>query len=275
MSGNRAVTLQLNASNLLNMVNYAAIDTVVNSPTFGQVLSVRPMRSMQFNLRSGSRRQGTHATAGCGQPSDVGGSLEQLTAMASSRYAHRHVAALRSFVVVARCVRAGTARRQRQPARSQAAPVFRSSREVITVDAIVRDRVGAIVRGLTADDFEIREDGRPQEIRQLQLRGDHGQGAGGDRDRRRCSPASRRKLQEQTRTAATAAPPTPAAAPPTPMTSEAMAGRRLITLLFDVSSMQPEDVQRAVDSAQKYVEREDERRRPGRGRHRQLARSTC
>ena len=32
-----------------------------------------------------------------------------------------------------------------------------------------------------------------------------------------------------------------------------MAGRRLITLLFDVSSMQPEDVQRAVDSAQKYV----------------------
>jgi hypothetical protein len=33
------------------MVNYAAIDTVVNSPTFGQVLSVRPMRSMQIGLR--------------------------------------------------------------------------------------------------------------------------------------------------------------------------------------------------------------------------------
>ena len=37
------------------------------------------------------------------------------------------------------------------------------------------------------------------------------------------------------------------------MTSEMLAGRRLITLVFDVSSMQPEDVQRAVDSAQKYV----------------------
>ncbi|MGH9310947.1 MAG: TonB-dependent receptor domain-containing protein, partial [Vicinamibacterales bacterium] len=48
---NRTVTLQLNASNLLNLVNYAAIDTIVNSPTFGQVLSVRPMRSMQVNLR--------------------------------------------------------------------------------------------------------------------------------------------------------------------------------------------------------------------------------
>ena len=46
LGGNRAVTLQLNATNLLNMVNYAGVDTVVNSPTFGQVLSVRPMRSM-------------------------------------------------------------------------------------------------------------------------------------------------------------------------------------------------------------------------------------
>ena len=51
MGGNRTVTLQLNATNLLNMVNYASIDTVVNSPTFGQVLSVRPMRTMTFNLR--------------------------------------------------------------------------------------------------------------------------------------------------------------------------------------------------------------------------------
>jgi len=51
LGGTRALTLQVNASNLLNMVNYAAIDTVVNSPTFGQVMSVRPMRSMQLGLR--------------------------------------------------------------------------------------------------------------------------------------------------------------------------------------------------------------------------------
>ncbi len=37
------------------------------------------------------------------------------------------------------------------------------------------------------------------------------------------------------------------------MTSDELAGRRLIVLLFDVSSMQPEDVQRAVDGATKYV----------------------
>ena len=51
MGRTRALTVQLNATNLLNMVNYAAIDTVVNSPTFGQVLSVRPMRSMQATFR--------------------------------------------------------------------------------------------------------------------------------------------------------------------------------------------------------------------------------
>jgi VWFA-related protein len=131
--------------------------------------------------------------------------------------------------------------------------VFRSRREVITVDAIVRDKSGAIVRGLKADDFEIREDGRPQEIVNFSFE-----------EIRDKAPAVietadllagvESKLQEQTRvtTTAASASPSPAAAP-APLTSEAMAGRRLITLLFDVSSMQPDDVQRAVDSAQKYV----------------------
>ncbi|MEX2663318.1 MAG: hypothetical protein WD227_15415, partial [Vicinamibacterales bacterium] len=47
----RVLSVTLNASNLLNMVNYTGIDTVVNSRTFGQVTSVRPMRSMQLGLR--------------------------------------------------------------------------------------------------------------------------------------------------------------------------------------------------------------------------------
>ena len=51
LGGTRVLSVQLNTTNLLNMVNYGAIDTVVNSPTFGQVLSVRGMRSTQLNLR--------------------------------------------------------------------------------------------------------------------------------------------------------------------------------------------------------------------------------
>jgi hypothetical protein len=48
---NRTVTVDLSANNLLNLVNYTGINTNVNSPSFGQVTSVRPMRSMVLNLR--------------------------------------------------------------------------------------------------------------------------------------------------------------------------------------------------------------------------------
>ena len=51
LGGNRTLSVQLNATNVLNTVNYASIDTFVNSPTFGRVVSVRPMRSVQLNLR--------------------------------------------------------------------------------------------------------------------------------------------------------------------------------------------------------------------------------
>jgi trimeric autotransporter adhesin len=51
LGGNRVMTIQVNTNNLLNMVNWGTLDTVVNSPTFGQVLSVRGMRSTQLNLR--------------------------------------------------------------------------------------------------------------------------------------------------------------------------------------------------------------------------------
>jgi trimeric autotransporter adhesin len=51
MGGNRAVTLQATIANLLNIANYAAVDTNIRSATFGQVLSFRPSRSAQLNFR--------------------------------------------------------------------------------------------------------------------------------------------------------------------------------------------------------------------------------
>ena len=47
----RSLTLQINAINLLNTVQWAAVDTNINSPTFGQVLSARPMRTMTLTAR--------------------------------------------------------------------------------------------------------------------------------------------------------------------------------------------------------------------------------
>ena len=51
LGGNRAVTLQVNALNLLNTVQWASVDTNVNSPTFGQVMSARPMRTVTITAR--------------------------------------------------------------------------------------------------------------------------------------------------------------------------------------------------------------------------------
>src|SRR5438477_11051437 len=50
-----------------------------------------------------------------------------------------------------------------QPSQS-AAPVFRSTVNLILVDVVVRDKKGVVVKGLTADDFELLEDGKKQQI---------------------------------------------------------------------------------------------------------------
>jgi hypothetical protein len=41
------------ATNVFNNVQWGAIDTVVNSPTFGEVTSTRSMRSVTFSIRAG------------------------------------------------------------------------------------------------------------------------------------------------------------------------------------------------------------------------------
>ena len=51
LSGNRALTLQINATNILNTVQWTTIDTDINSPTFGHVLSVKPMRAATMTMR--------------------------------------------------------------------------------------------------------------------------------------------------------------------------------------------------------------------------------
>jgi trimeric autotransporter adhesin len=47
----RGLSISVNANNVLNTVQWATIDTAVNSPTFGQVLSVRPMRTLLVTTR--------------------------------------------------------------------------------------------------------------------------------------------------------------------------------------------------------------------------------
>src|SRR5688500_15850411 len=111
---------------------------------------------------------------------------------------------------------------------AQQRPVFRSSREIVSVDVIVRDRNGNIVRGLTQSDFEIREDGQAQDLLTFTFQ------EIADKPPVNASPPPEllsgveMKMAEPMRSGA-------ATEAPAPMTSEALAGRRLIVLLFDVS----------------------------------------
>src|SRR5262249_50141531 len=47
----RGLSIQVLAPNVLNTLQFASIDTVVNSPTFGQVTAIRPMRRVQILTR--------------------------------------------------------------------------------------------------------------------------------------------------------------------------------------------------------------------------------
>jgi len=163
------------------------------------------------------------------------------------------VAAMLLFATpVTHAVRDGRDNQQGQPKK----PVFRGNTQIISVDVIVRDGSGAVVKNLTQDDFEILEDGKPQQIRSFAFEEIT------DKPREGVATAellagAQARLSDDTKHAQPAAPP-PTAAPaesdtPKPMTSDELAGRRLIVLLFDIASMQPEDVQRAVDAATKYV----------------------
>ena len=132
---------------------------------------------------------------------------------------------------------------------AQQRPVFRSTRELISIDVVVRDKNGNVVRGLTAADFELKEDGQGQQVENFTFQ------EISDRPAVAGAPAAllagvEAKMNETARTRPAS---TTSDTAPVPMTSEALAGRRLMVLLFDVSSMQPEDVQRAVDSARKFV----------------------
>jgi VWFA-related protein len=132
---------------------------------------------------------------------------------------------------------------QAQPTRQRSAATFRSSVDLVTINVVVRDRSGNIVRGLTRSDFTVTEDGQPQTVSTFDFE----------------------EIARQPIDVVPAAMPTvlgsvgqaPAEAAPAPEAKPAidMHGRRLIAMLFDLSSMQPEEAFRAATSAREYVEK--------------------
>jgi len=125
-------------------------------------------------------------------------------------------------------------------------PAFRTNVDLVVVDVVVRDKSGAPVKGLTANDFEIREDNRPQQIVSFNVE-----------EITTTPPKAQPIPQVLIAGAQTPDKPAPAAdVGATPVRREDLAGRRLIVLLFDLSSMQPEDLERAGRAAADYVDKQ-------------------
>jgi hypothetical protein len=47
----KSLELRVSATNVLNLVRYQGIDTVVSSPTYGRVTSIAPMRKLSLSGR--------------------------------------------------------------------------------------------------------------------------------------------------------------------------------------------------------------------------------
>jgi len=145
-------------------------------------------------------------------------------------------------------------------------PVFRNNVNLILVDVNVRDKNGAPVKGLTQSDFEIVEGGRPQDI----LTFTYEEIAPSAKPIVTSSMLAKAGAEKGAVPVTLAVPKGMVPAAPKsndkpvepsaivdaangPLTTELVAGHRVWVLLFDTSSMQPEDIQKSADSAVKWA----------------------
>src|SRR5215831_236005 len=111
--------------------------------------------------------------------------------------------------------------------------------DLVLVNVTVRDKAGNIVSNLKPGDFSILEDNKPQKVVSFDLENV-------DAVAMQSVPATQ-ALPEQTH----AVGPVGAA---TSATGDRFKDRRLIVLFFDLSAMQPDEIDRAVTSAEHYVD---------------------
>jgi VWFA-related protein len=117
--------------------------------------------------------------------------------------------------------------------------VFRARTELVLVNVTVRDKDGNFVRTLKPEDFTILEDNKPQKIASFDLE---------NTDAVPTTDVAQVKLLGNT--------PTSAAQTQNAPTAATFKDRRMVVLFFDLSSMQPEEIERATTSAQNYVDKQ-------------------
>jgi len=127
------------------------------------------------------------------------------------------------------------------PVMPQRSPQFtlRTDTDLVLVNVTVRDRQGNFVRDLKLEDFTLLEDGKVQRVSSLDVE----------------TPDAIVASEPQVPNLLTNLD-TPATNQPQRVADEIFRNRRLVVLFFDLSSMQPEEVTRAANSAVEYVQKQ-------------------
>jgi VWFA-related protein len=117
--------------------------------------------------------------------------------------------------------------------------------EVVLVNVVARDKSGNIVRNLKRDDFTVQEDGKAQSLASF--------------DFEETDTAALPPLTGTSNVIGSLKAPSTNAKTPTAEQQQAEAnfhGRRLMVLFFDLSSMEPEEIERAVKAGNTFVEKQ-------------------
>src|SRR5271156_5108657 len=111
--------------------------------------------------------------------------------------------------------------------------------DLVLTNIVVRDKkTGEVIRGLTANDFQIQDNGKPQKIISFDFQ----------------SVDQAAPLDEATVTGKSGN--TIMGSMNRSATSTELRNHRLIVMFFDITSMQPEDLERAQDAARNYINRQ-------------------
>ncbi|MGA2100640.1 MAG: VWA domain-containing protein [Candidatus Sulfotelmatobacter sp.] len=127
------------------------------------------------------------------------------------------------------------------PAQQQGDYTFRVQSDLVLVNVTVRDKSGNFVRGLKPEDFTILEDNKPQRVVSFDVENID---AVATQDVAQAKPLPGQPAQ----------PAQPASATPAASDADRFKDRRLIVLFFDLSAMEPDEIDHAITSAEHYVD---------------------
>ena len=119
--------------------------------------------------------------------------------------------------------------------------VFRSRTEIVLVNVSVRDKNGNFVRDLKPEDFSVLEDNKPQKVASFDIE---------NTDAAVTQDGAQVKVLDNAVAATQPAQPAAAA------NANAFKDRRLVVLFFDLSSMEPDEIERSAAAAQNYVDKQ-------------------